>query len=403
MKMKITPPNNRFRLFVDTIIRNKSPYTVMAPISIIILLLMGCHDDKKENGDTFELKGKTTEEMNGSLAKLYDVNFEIIQLDTVKDQEFAFSVNVKEPSLGTMTLSKDNSVLLRQFVAFEPESLTLSQKERGYAKLEGGNYNKILFEDLKTPEYEEAEKSFNRITSGTGNLNGVKNPDDEYEGSRLFLKLEGLKEQYYYNLIQKTDDPYLQLMCAKLSNLFPDRERIMKIVNSAAKELGEENGLVQRVRRLNEEHESALERRKGEKVGEMFADIEGKTVDGSFFSLAPLVEENTYTLVQFWASWCGPCRREIPMLKGLYDEYNSKGLQIVSFSMDHNENSWIKASKVEQFVWPNFSDLQAFESPVTKTYPIMGIPSNVIIDRSGKIIASNLFGKDLEHKVKELF
>lgn len=113
--------------------------------------------------------------------------------------------------------------------------------------------------------------------------------------------------------------------------------------------------------------------------------------------------KGTYTLIDFWASWCPPCRTESLLLKELYNAYNPKGLQILSISLDSNENRWLNALKLDQRSWPNVSTLQGFKTPAAIEYGISSLPFNLLIDAEGKIIAANIHGKHLKELVETLF
>ncbi len=109
-----------------------------------------------------------------------------------------------------------------------------------------------------------------------------------------------------------------------------------------------------------------------------------------------------YTLVDFWASWCGPCRAENPYLLNAYNQYKNKGFSIVSVSLDNNKTAWIKAMTEDKLPWQQLSDLKGTESPVKKLYGITTIPRNFLLDKQGNIIALDLRGEKLEKKLKEL-
>lgn len=109
-------------------------------------------------------------------------------------------------------------------------------------------------------------------------------------------------------------------------------------------------------------------------------------------------------LIDFWASWCGPCRRENPNVVKLYHKYHDQGFEIFSVSLDKDGNAWRNAIKSDGLVWPNHvSDLKQWSSAAGKTYGIMSIPATVLVDREGNIIARNLRGADLERKLQEIF
>jgi thiol-disulfide isomerase/thioredoxin len=109
-------------------------------------------------------------------------------------------------------------------------------------------------------------------------------------------------------------------------------------------------------------------------------------------------------LIDFWASWCGPCRRENPNVVKLYKMYHDKGFEIFSVSLDKDGNAWRKAIQSDGLVWPNHvSDLKQWQSAAGRLYGINSIPATVLVDAEGKIIARNLRGSDLERKLKEIF
>jgi thiol-disulfide isomerase/thioredoxin len=111
-----------------------------------------------------------------------------------------------------------------------------------------------------------------------------------------------------------------------------------------------------------------------------------------------------YLLLDFWASWCGPCRAEIPKMKNVYDKYKNKGFEIVAISLDTNKDKWKKAISEEKIsVWCHLSDLQGGANEVAIKYGIRTIPSNFLLDKDGNIIAKNLSGDKLSEKLSEIF
>lgn len=318
-------------------------------------------------------------------------------VDTIKNEHFYLSVPVDEISLALLQIDKK----FGGTVVVEPASLKYTITADGTFGTEGGKYTPVLNGFLKTKEFIAADDLFKKLTKG-GNIAAIKGTKAEWEMIAPFLKKEDLRSSYLSNLIKSNPDPKVKVMAAIMCELQPDAAKTMEMINKVASQVGENTIMMRRVRSMEKQQAEALARRHQGMLGQQFVDFTAVNLKGESMNLAPVVKENKYTLLQFWASWCGPCRKEIPLLKQLYARYKSKGFEIVSFSMDDNKYNWEKASEVEKMNWINVSDLRAFNSGVAKTYPIFGIPANVIIDQSGKILASNLLDKDLESKIAEL-
>jgi peroxiredoxin len=125
------------------------------------------------------------------------------------------------------------------------------------------------------------------------------------------------------------------------------------------------------------------------------ADPAGKNV-----SLSSL--RGKYVLIDFWASWCGPCRQENPNVVRMYNQYRDKGFEIFGVSLDESKDKWLKAIAMDKLTWPHVSDLKGWNSAAAQLYNIQAIPQTLLLDKEGKIIAKNLRGKALEDKLASL-
>ncbi len=108
-------------------------------------------------------------------------------------------------------------------------------------------------------------------------------------------------------------------------------------------------------------------------------------------------------LIDFWASWCGPCRRENPNVVRIYNDYKDKGFEIIGVSFDESKSKWIDAIHQDQLTWPHISDLKGWQSYAAKLYSIQAIPATILLDREGIIIAKNLRGEALREKLEEIY
>ena len=135
-------------------------------------------------------------------------------------------------------------------------------------------------------------------------------------------------------------------------------------------------------------------------LGSKAPDFTQKDVNGKAVSLSDF--KGKYVLVEFWASWCSPCRAESPNLLKQYAVYKDKGFEILGVSVDHDKAKWIEAIKKDGLTWPQVSDLKGWESDARKVYGISGVPANFLIAPDGKIIGSHLMGEVLNKKLAEL-
>ncbi|TRX16325.1 TlpA family protein disulfide reductase [Flavobacterium franklandianum] len=108
------------------------------------------------------------------------------------------------------------------------------------------------------------------------------------------------------------------------------------------------------------------------------------------------------TIVDFWASWCGPCRAENPNMVALYKEFHSKGLNIVGISLDKDATKWKEAIAKDKLTWTHVSNLKFWEEPIAIQYEVQSIPATFILDASGKVVAKDLRGEELKAKIAAL-
>jgi peroxiredoxin len=137
-------------------------------------------------------------------------------------------------------------------------------------------------------------------------------------------------------------------------------------------------------------------------VGQPFINFTMEDTSGVSHSLAEMIN-GKYFLIDFWASWCSPCTRQNPKLVALYNKYKDKGFDILGVSLDSERDKWILAIHVDSLPWMQVSDLQSWKNNASKLYGVLSIPSNVLFDPNGKIIARKLNADRLSSKLEEIF
>ena len=137
-------------------------------------------------------------------------------------------------------------------------------------------------------------------------------------------------------------------------------------------------------------------------IGQKFTDFEMPNAKGEVHKLSEYVGNGKVVLIDFWASWCPPCRAEMPNLVKAYKDYKDKGFDIVGISLDSKADAWAKGVKDLNITWTQLSDLKGWQNSGAALYGVNSIPHTVLVDKDGTIIAKNLHGQELEDKIKEV-
>ena len=150
------------------------------------------------------------------------------------------------------------------------------------------------------------------------------------------------------------------------------------------------------------ETQSRIFTRRMARVGDMVENFSAPGLDGTIHGLEDALAENEVVLIEFWASWCGPCRADVPHLKNALEQYGGRGFNIFGFSLDADREDWEIASDEDGITWTNTSDLNGYDSPIAAQFGVRMIPLNVLVDANGEIIALHARQERLLNKLSEL-
>lgn len=228
-------------------------------------------------------------------------------------------------------------------------------------------------------------------------VGGVINAD--FDKTILAVKGEALRQAYHDFIARNiTNDVGATMFLQRSADFFPKElyGRLRTEVNQSL--LHVSDSVKAERQRLIAKDDSI---RNATHTGATYSDFTSLTVDGKEVRLSSLLSRGRVLLLDFWASWCGPCRQEIPVIKELYRKYHQHGLDVVSVSLDTKREAWEKALKTEDMPWLQLSTLEGFKSESARNYAVRAIPFIVLIGGDGKLLLVNIHGKQLEDKIVE--
>ena len=263
-----------------------------------------------------------------------------------------------------------------------------------------GNYENGKVTASGTPANDAFESMMSSSQQYMADYREAADSGDKAKMAEIEAAFDAMQAECWEN---NKDNVFGLFMLRQLSYSEP-AVKIMKLVN----ELPEELQSLPMAVRLKESAERKFKtepQAEGSDYVPHYIDIDQPNVNGENISLKSVVENknNRYVLLDFWASWCGPCMGEMPVLKEAYKLYHKKGFEIYGVSFDAKHEAWKGAIEKQQMKWVNVSTLERFDNPAAKEYAVESIPTNFLIDCSnGVIVAKNLRGEAVLEKLAEL-
>lgn len=350
--------------------------------------------------DKFNLKGELSAFKNNKNVYLVHIsdNQEKIDSTTVKDGKFEFDINLSQASIAVLLLDHSGNSLKEQgpkdvyrfFI--EPGKAQLKTTDSvSKAKITGLEILKENDELLKTTKgVEEKLKNLNiEFAALPETKKASENTMVEFQ--QRYLNLIKERQTAIIEFVKNHPTSYISLysLNADLINDEMDVPQIQSLFDNLSPKL-KENSLAATLK-------AKLEQAKVTGLGVLVTDFEEKTPEGISVKLSSY--KGQYVLLDFWASWCGPCRQENPNVVNAYEKFKDKNFTVLGVSIDSNADAWKKAIKDDGLVWIQLLDTT---KGIANLYGIDSIPKNYLIDPSGKIIAKNLRGPALEAKLAEV-
>ncbi|MGB1392687.1 MAG: redoxin domain-containing protein [Flavobacteriaceae bacterium] len=370
---------------------------------ISIALLFSCKPSTTNYGDNYEVIVKADGVYDGLRAYLMKTENgrNRIATDTavVFNGAFVFKGEIKGTEMRALTI---DGVRGQTSVFVEPGIIHVElYKDSIHKSKVEGTYNNAVFNDYKN-QYQEKIEAIDAVRSQFLNSNkdteGLKALQKKGDSLRAQLKNFG------YEFIKTNNNSDFSLFV--LEGLTNQKGFDVELASNAFKNIevsiktkNESNQLISD--RIRQKIESNPNRPKI-KIGMQAPDFTAPDPQGKQITLSEI--KGKVTIVDFWASWCKPCRIENPNLVKLYDKYHSKGLEIISVSLERGNQKafWIEAIKKDQLNWYNVSNLKFWQDPIAQAYSVNSIPATFILDENGTVVAERLRGAELEATIKNL-
>lgn len=359
----------------------------------------------KEN--EYEIAGTIDPSFNGKNIVLEQQGgfMGFIPLDTVKVEngKFLFKGTATDPAIHFLSIEGKNDG--KVFFILENGEIDIKvDKDTLYKSVQSGTYNnEMLAEYYKTMEVvRKKDMAFRkknqaaimqaRQANDTAAVNKINKEYKEISKENETKSVEFIKNnpKAYINIfIMKQMMQMSEMDKAMLKKLFDGLDADVKKTKEG-KELGEAFDKLEKQQKGQANTE----------VGKMAPDFTAPNPEGKKISLKESLGK--VTIIDFWASWCGPCRKENPSVVAMYNELHSKGLNIIGVSLDDKGDKWKEAIAADKLTWTHVSNLRKWEDPIAFQYGVGSIPATFILDASGKIVAKDLRGAELKAKVEEL-
>lgn len=356
-----------------------------------LLLMVSCSQKPKDDGMNFHLEGTAERLPDGEKLLLTDSEGFPVDTLTVTQGKFSYSAKIDTVSFYTIFVMNDPSNNVNFFTEPGTVQMKLSAK-MSESTISGTTANDALqLLMTETAPYYEKINEIEEIVSSDTTLNS----NAEWALTERYLQFYGEIEKKMQEAAEKNIDNELgYMLVVKYIDEQQNADLLRQLITKMPQKFRQRKPVVSLLA-LIESYEDTAE-------GHIMPDFTLKTIAGEQKSVMEEVKQHKFTILDFWASWCEPCRKEMPFMRQLFADYKEKGLGIIGISLDEKAEEWKKAIEDLKTEWVQLSDLKGRETASARSFRVSSIPYTVVVDSAGVILKKGLRGDDLRDYVSRL-